>query len=182
MRARPCRSRFPVYWLRHRRRLSASPPVESGIPAAAPDHSSLAPPCTRPPRTVPAAYCTEQLSDAVARFDPHIKQRLHVREQAAEQAWEGCSRLRGSVDCRRPVMNQTATVSHQVKCQSTKTIKVRLPQPLRRALINFCCSWQLCISSELGCRLLECALTHSAPEPKRLPRGAPELQSAPVFV
>lgn len=26
-------------------------------------------------------------------------------------------------------MNQTATVSHQVKCQSTKTIKVRLPPP-----------------------------------------------------
>lgn len=79
-------------------------------------------------------------------------------------------------------MNQTATVSHQVKCQSTKTIKVRLPAPLSRALINFCCLWQLCISSELGCRVSLCALTRRAPEPKRLPRGALKLQSGLVLV
>lgn len=79
-------------------------------------------------------------------------------------------------------MNQTASVSHQVKCQSTKTIKVRLPQPLFRALINFCRLWQLRVSWELGCWALLCALTHSAPELKRLHRGAPELHLFQLFV
>lgn len=34
-------------------------------------------------------------------------------------------------------MNQTATVSHQVKCQSTKAIKVRLSLSLFSAIMNF---------------------------------------------
>lgn len=58
----------------------------------------------------------------------------------------------------------------------------KVPQPLFCALGNFCPLWQLRVSSELGCWALLCALTHSAPEPKRLHRGAPKLLLALDFV
>lgn len=58
----------------------------------------------------------------------------------------------------------------------------KVPQPLFCALGNFCPLWQLRVSSELGCWALLCALTHSAPEPKRLHRGAPKLLLVLDFV
>lgn len=53
-------------------------------------------------------------------------------------------------------MNQTATVSHQVKCQSTKTIKVKLSECFSLAGMNLIWLFnitqlQLCGSSKLQC-------------------------------